>query len=353
MKNDETNIISFDSLQNDEKFYLCKTISRIFAIRLLKSEHPKFFLGYHDGSIHIEVGHVENFTRKGGYGTCRYGWIPDEKFKVKTSSMGAPNYIVWLDLKFGEEDFFEKEKRDIMNWMLSENPSYRILSGYITVDKVSIQNNFAILCITTWQRLEKDQPVFYSSVSDFNDLSTSERGEVGESLGKIFTKRLLYEHQSFFFPDIGKDFLRLEEGVSIDFSKTPPKYFAVPETHWERLNTADSWMPDTTLQVLSNPDKTELKYEMIPKKIVYLEVKTGKNARLERYQQNDIEAMSHAINFIILVCHIIPDYIDKSKSTMVSKLVISFQIVKDGGWGNLTKFYYSDFQDMPLIQNVL
>lgn len=141
--------------------------------------------------------------------------------------------------------------------------------------------------------------------------------------------------------------MRLEEGISIDFSKKPLKYCEVPETHWERLNTADSWMPDTTLQALTNPNKIELKYEMFPKKIVYLEVKTGKNARLERYQQNDIEAMSHASNFIILVCYIVPDYIDKPKSKLVHKLIISFQIVKDGGWGNLTKFYYSDFQDLP------
>lgn len=132
MKNDT---IFFSNLKNDEKFSLCKTIARIFAIRLLKSEHSKFFPDYHDGSIHIEVGHVENFSRKEGYGTCRYGWIPDEKLKVKTTTMGSPDYIVWFDVKFGEDVFFEKEKRDIMNWMISENPRYRVLSCYITIDK--------------------------------------------------------------------------------------------------------------------------------------------------------------------------------------------------------------------------
>ena len=80
MDNNSIDTYTFDSLKNDERFILCRTIARIFTKRLLFSEQAHFFPKHKDGPIHIEVGHAENFSIKEGYGVCRFGWIPDEKF---------------------------------------------------------------------------------------------------------------------------------------------------------------------------------------------------------------------------------------------------------------------------------
>jgi hypothetical protein len=351
MEDNAINTIFFENLKNDEKFILCKTIARIFAKRLLKDERSKFFPKHNDSSLKIEVGHAENLSIIGGYGNCRYGWIPDEKFKVNaykeipgiyTPIPYMPDYLVWLDIKWGENAFFEKEKRDIMNWKIWKNPDNIVLSCYMTVNKNQSKINLQFYLLQLGKGWKKINQVFYSSLSDFNDLSTSERGEIGESLGKIFAKRLLYENRSLFFPEFDKDFLRIEDDISIDCSGAVAKNYEIPNTHWERVNI-DSWIPDTILQVLTNPDNIELKYETFPKKIVYLEVKTGKNARLMRDQKNDIEAMSHVSNFIMLVCSILPEYIQKSESQLVRKLILNFQMVKEGKWETIKKNYYSDF----------
>ena len=250
------------------------------------------------------------------------------------------SYIVWLDIKLGADAFFEKEKRDIMNYIISKKPDNIVLSCNIIVDKkqskLSLQ--FYLLQLGTgWKKLNK---FFYSSLSDFNTLSSSERGEIGESLGKIFAKRLINDNYRMFFPEFERDFLRIEEGISFDFTKSLFGLYNIPDSHWELTNTVNSWEPDAIFQILTNPDSNELKYESFPKKIVYLEVKTGKHARFMRWQKNDTEALSYLSNHMVLFCHIIPE----DTVNFESKLKLNFKILnKEGNWETMKLFYYSDF----------
>ena len=305
--------------------------------------------------MHVEIGHAENFSMN-GYGNCRYGWIADEKFKISVYDKNPgqypsilPEYVIWLDIKFGDDTFFEKEKRDIMNWMIWKNPNYFVLSCHVTFDKNQSKISLQYYTLVLGKGWIKSKHFYYSSLSDFDSFSAQEKGEFGEALGKIFGKRLLFENRTLFFPEFNEEFLRIEDGISIDCSKREPSYYEIPDSNRvtdQRRMIFSGWVPDNIFQVLTSPDNTQLKYETFPKKIVFLEIKTGKNARFERNQKNDIETMSYDSNCIVLLCSIIPEYIETSESKLVRKFILNFQMMKNCEWKAIQKYYYSDFQEL-------
>jgi hypothetical protein len=342
MNDNSINTHFFENLNNDEKTILCKSITKIFAKRLLIDDSLKIFPECDNNYLRVEMGMPENRSFPGHIQS--HGWLPDEKFKIssteKTTDLQTPHLfgyqkIVWLDIQVGEHAFVEKEKREVMNF-ISKKSNQIVISCFITADKNQSKFSLRFYLLETKSGWKKINELFYSSKSDFNNLTTSERGEIGEALASIFAKRLLYENRAVFFPEFEKEFLRIEEGICIDCSDSEPIRVSLllPPNFFTDLS---SWQPDTTFQILANPDVLDLKYEFFPKKIVFLETKTGKNARLERGQQSNAELYSQMPNIIVLFCQILPDNSE-------SKLVLNFKIMRDGrNWETIKTFYYSDF----------
>jgi hypothetical protein len=333
----------FENLNNNEKTILCKSITKIFAKRLLFDDRSKIFPECDDNFLRIEIGMPENLTFP-GHAFASNGWLPDVKFKIfstekmpdlQTTQLFGYQKIVWLDIQVGEDSFVEREKREVMNF-ISKNSNQIVISCLLIADKNQSKLSLQFYLLqpnTGWKKLTK---FFYSSKSDFNNLTSSERGEIGEALASIFAKRLLYENRSAFFPEFDKEFLRIEEGIGIDYSASERIHYSLllPPNFYTNLS---SWEPDATFQILTNPDVHDLKYEFFPKKIAFLEAKTGKNSRFERSQQSDAELYNRMPNIIVLFCQILPENSE-------SKLALNFKIMKDGrNWETIKTFYYSDF----------
>ncbi len=326
MENYLSNLTFFKDLSNREKVILCKTIAKIFTKRFLRTDSFKVFLKDGESPHRIERGLPENFTIPGP-SYMPFGWIADEKFKVFTSdgSDEIPNIrytAVWLDIRVGKDAIFEKAKVDIMNFV-SRRPDDLVFSCLIYPDDAQAKINLQLYrlqpdigwkCITTFS---------YSSSQDFTHLSPFERGQIGESLGTIFAERFLYSERSRLFPNIENENLYIEECL---FSRGNENF----------SHPSNSWVPDATFQVFSNPSPIELIYEFTPKKTAYIEVKTGKNAKFERWQKEDIIRYSKSPNSIVLFCEVLPD-----PSTHTLRLNMKRRF--DEKWKTIQTYYYSDF----------
>jgi hypothetical protein len=258
----------------------------------------------------------------------RYGWIADEKFKVFTITADKENNrykAIWLDVKVGKDAFFEKEKRDIMNFVC-KRPDDFVFSCFVDSDpklgKFHLQ----------WHYLQPDlgwkkvHSVFYSNDEGFNNLSPSERGEIGEALGKIFTKRLLNDERATLFPEFITESLLIESGFPLNYSAYSNN----------SASTMERWEPDAVFQVFTNSDDVELKYEFHPKKNVFVEVKTGKNAKFERWQKEDIIQYDKLPNSFVFFCEILPDV-----STSIFR--INFKKLNNDEWRTFKTYHYYDF----------
>jgi len=164
----------------------------------------------------------------------------------------------------------------------------------------------------------------YSNDSDFNELSPGERGQIGESLGIIFTKRFLYEDRFTIFPELKTGNILIEECVFARGSDRP-------------IHSFNSWVPDATFQIFSNPDPVELSYEFNPKKFVYTEVKTGKSAKFERWQKEEMIQYNQLPNSIALFCEVLPNSSEHTIKMNVKRM-------SDGEWRTSKTYHYSDFQ---------
>ncbi|MGA2918343.1 hypothetical protein [Methanoregula sp.] len=258
-----------------------------------------------------------------------YGWIADEKFKVFTRSDSSnfqnDRYVaVWLDILVGEEAAFDKAKMDIMNYV-SKRQDDLVFSCFVHSDFDQSKLSFQFYYLQPDFGWKKIMTQIYSSNSDFNQLSPFERGQIGEALGNIFTERLLYMDRSSFFPELKNENLLIEECI-------------LTRRCEKTLNSMNSWIPDAVFQVFSNPDPGELKYEFNPKKFVYVEVKTGKSAKFERWQKEEIIQYSKFPDSIVLFCEVIPDSITEAIKLNVKKLI-------DEEWKTIKTFKYSDFSD--------
>jgi hypothetical protein len=255
-----------------------------------------------------------------------HGWIADEKFKVFTGSrtLNIPNsrYIaVWLDVKVGCETRFNKAQMDIMNHVAKRQDDLVFSCAIYPDDKTKLSIHlFHLQSDQGWKQIGH---FYYSSTTDFSGLSPFERGQIGESLGSIFTARLLHENRSDFFPELNAELFFIDECV-------------VPRENVKLSYSLERWIPDAIFQVFSNPNPTKLNYEYNPKKVVYIEVKTGKYAKFERWQMDDILLYSKSPNSIIFYCEILPNASKDSINITVKQLI-------DSQWKTVGIFNYADF----------
>ena len=319
MRDNLSDLILFKDLTEDGKKILCKTLAKVYTKQYLNSASFQKLLKTGETVRKIELGLPENFTI-GGYFYLRYGWIPDEKFKVFTNE--GRYTAVWLDIKVGLDSFFDKAIIDTMNYV-AKRPDDLVFSCVFYPDFENQKINIHLYHLHPDKGWEKIATFTYSSTQDFNLLSPYERGQIGEALGTIFAKGLLISDRFVFFPELNNDPLFVENCV-------------FPRRSEMIKISRESWIPDAIFQIFSNPDASELKYEFTPKKVVYIEVKTGKNAKLERYQKDDIFQYSKLQDTIVLLCEILHD-----SSTNTIKLTLKKML--DGEWKTIKTFNYSDF----------
>jgi hypothetical protein len=327
MNTNLSNITLFKNLTENEKKILCKTLAKIYTKRYLKSNVFNQFLDNGDNVSKVELGLPENFTI-GGYYYLRHGWIADEKFKVFTESSTThipnPRYTaVWLDIKIGLDASFDKAKIDTMNFV-SKRLDDLVFSCNIYPDfkkEKLIINLYNLHSDKGWEKIA----IFtYSSNGDFNELSPYERSQIGEALGNIFSRRLLSTHRATFFPELNNDPLFIEDCV------VPRRDSTISDI------TMENWVPDAIFQVFANQNASELKYEFSPKKYVFIEVKTGKYARFERYQKDDMLQYSELSDTVVLFCEVIPE-----KLTNLIKL--NMKKLDSGKLKLIDTVTYSDF----------
>ena len=305
MAQNSLKIFQYQNLTFDERHKFGVTLAKIFTKRLLNEERALLLPEYAKESIRIELGLSENFSLSGIEG-LPFGWIPDLKYKILTKKPEDLQFQypqkrnVWVDVKIGDDADFQKEKKDIMSFM-SLNPENIVISCFIILDEKQsklILKFYWMQCRKGWTKIKE---YIYSSISEFDKFKSAERGDIGESLAKIFTKRLLLEERAQLFPEYEKEFINIEEGISLDYTNPNRRYFS-PEPFQHTRNTQQSWIPDAIFQLLANTNLFDLKFELKPKKLVWLEVKTGKEAKLERWQRNDIEYLNENPFNILLLC---------------------------------------------------
>jgi hypothetical protein len=340
MEQNSQKIIQYQNFTFDERHKFGVTLAKIFTKRLLFEERSLLFLEYEKDSIKIELGLPENFFIP-GVESLAFGWIPDLKYKILTKKPEDLQFLypqkrnVWIDVKIGDDADFQKEKKDIMSFM-SLNPENIVISCFIIPDAKQSKLILKFYWMQSRKGWTKIKEYIYSSISEFDNLTSAERGDLGESLAKIFTKRLLLEKRAQLFPEYEGEFIKIEEGISLDYTNPNRRYFS-PELFQHAKNTHQSWIPDAIFQLLTNINPFDLKFELKPKKFVWLEVKTGKEAKLERWQRNDIEYLNENPFNILLLCQISPDCEN-------SKLKLTFsKMQEDSNWKKIGEYSYTDF----------
>jgi len=327
MNTNLSNVTLFKNLTENEKNILCKTLAKLYTKRYLKSDSFTKFLDNGENVFRVELGLPENFTI-GGYYYLRHGWIADEKFKVFTES-GTTNVLnsrytaVWLDIKIGLDSSFDKAKMDTMNFV-SKRPDDLVFSCNIYPDFKKEKLMITLYHLYPDKGWEKIATFTYSSNNDFNELLPYERSQIGEALGNIFSRRLLSTYRATIFPELNNDPLFIEECVI-------PRRFS--EIHDISM---DNWIPDAIFQVFVNQNASELKYEFNPKKYVFVEVKTGKYARFERYQKDDMQRYGELSDTIVLFCEV-------TSEKLTNTIKLNMKKIDSGKLKFIDTFTYSDF----------
>jgi len=271
MEQNSKKIIQYHDFSVNERLKFGVALAKIFTKRLLDEERALLLPEYTKESIKIELGLPENFSLSGIEG-LPFGWIPDLKFKILTKKLNDLQFQypqkrnVWVDVKIGDDADFQKEKKDIMSFM-SLNPENIVISCFIILDENQskfILKFYWMQCRKGWTKIKE---YIYSSISEFDKLKSADRGDIGESLAKIFTKRLLFWERTQLFSEYEKEFINIEEGISLDYTNPKRKYFS-PEPFQHTRNTQQSWIPDAIFQLLTNTNLFDLKFELKPKKLV-------------------------------------------------------------------------------------
>lgn len=345
-------VIEFKNFNSKEIVIIGNALAKIFTRRLILKETHLLFPEFENLHIRIQDGIPENFSIPES-AFLKVGWIPDAKFKIHTNSDADKrkffynvSKIVWLEVSIDAD--IAKSKKDIMSFV-SQKPENIVLICFFNEDKKGsklILRFYLIQGKNGWKKIkeyyytsfrnvrsnEENEENKNSKIIEFKDLSPREKGEIGEAIANILTNRILLEGKSLFFPE--KDIIRIEDQVSAYLDNPSQTIFSYQTNN---MNIFGSWEPDGIFQVLTSSDPFDSISKVNQKKIVYLEVKTGKNARFERTQLSDMENISKIQNFIVLFCQVFPE-------TKYSILIFNFFIVKsDSDWKLIKQYYYSDF----------
>jgi len=354
------NSITFDNFDLIEKQIYVNSLAFIFAKRLIKENIALFFPSLKNQIIRINEGIPDNFTLPNSgpkYGCNPITWTPKAKFKIQFGEQFPYSDFeqrVWFEIIFNKP--FETADKDVIYSVLQDMCQHQygefinvILSCLVIPDNQNstIEFNFYLLGnLKQWKKLKtyyyngfKKSNIFEGNSSDlatsklisFKNLTPQERGSLGEALGKILGRRLLIENKALFFPEFENELINAELGSSWYFT------YLGETVNLDVKRRQCTWEPDLVFRILTNVDPNDLIFELAPKKMVFFEVKTGKNATFERSQKEDMEYWSMAQNYLVLYCNILPDSDD-------SKLNITFKRVRyNTEWEPVSKFSYSDF----------
>ena len=318
-----------------------------------------FFQNLENIDFRISEGISESYTLPNTgpkYGVFPITWTPDYKFKIVGKEFPNSDYQmrIWVKIIFNES--LDMDQKDIMCSFLQHQNQNEIknviLSCIIIPDLKQSRIAFHYYLLRDskgWIRLKTYYYIGFkksgtpqsnehnskeSEKITFKDLLSLERGLLGESIGEIFTNRLFIEYKSSFFPELLNELIKIESGTPRYHTELSQMIRAESQLYFE------SWQPDLIFQVLSNVNANDLIFELKPKKIVWVEVKTGKNATFERSQKENMERSSLIQGLIILYCNILPESSD-------TNLTIRFSLVRfNSEWKNCTQYFYSDFPQL-------
>jgi len=364
MEPENSKLFCFNDLTSVERRNYIYTLAKIFARRVIIEEIDTFFPNLKGSDIRTNDGIPDNFILSGTgptSGVIPISWTPDAKYKIIIGKSGIQSFNdqkIWLKIIY--DDIFEKDQKDIIDQTI------RTLNNNQFIDLKNIalsclvipepQNqafgfHFYILKeLSGWKRIKS---YYYSgfSVSDFKiknpdiknvtgeeiikfkNFSSRENGELGESLTDIFARRLIHENKPLFFPDLKENFIKIENEK---IRNTSDEYYKII-TELQGNNRSGTWDPDIQFHILANSNPFDLMYEIYPKKLVWIEVKTGKNARFERSQELDMEHFSQNLDLFVIYCNVLPD-----SSNL--KLNLCFKRVQKGErWKDLAQHSYTDF----------
>ncbi|MFZ0674222.1 MAG: hypothetical protein WB811_01675 [Methanoregula sp.] len=335
MEQDHLQLNNFENLNPTEKRFYLDSLARVFSRRVIVEEKTSFFPNLKDEVIRINEGIPEDFTLPNTgpkYGVSPITWIPCAKYKILIKNgfiLSDTEQRVWFEIIFDKT--IEKDQKDVMKSVI-QDPKSVVLSCLVIPEYNNFKIGFHFYVLRDDNGWKKIKDYYYygfknshmdnqdsgnTGLIGFDDLSSPEKGLLGESLGHIFARRLLIENKTHFFPLFEKEVIRIEK----------LRYYTVSQ----------SWEPDISFQILTNVDPIDLTLELIPKKHVCVEVKTGRNARFERFQKDDMQNSSLKSNLIILCCNILPD-------SSNSKLNVLFQQVQyKSAWATVGQYYYKDF----------
>ena len=334
MELENSKLFCFNDLTSVERRNYIYTLAKIFARRVIIEDIDTFFPNLKGSDIRTNDGIPDNFILSGtgpASGVIPISWTPDAKYKIMIGKSGIQSFNdqkIWLKIIY--DDVFEKDQKDIIDQTI------RTLNNNQFVDPKNIalsclaipesQNqafgfHFYILKeLSGWKRIKS---YYYSgfSVSDFKiknpdsknvtreeiikfkNFSSREKGELGESLTDIFARRLINENKPLFFPDLKENFIKIENEK---IRNTSDEYYKII-TELQGDNRFRTWDPDIQFHILANSNPFDLMYEIYPKKLVWIEVKTGKNARFERSQELDMEHFSQNLDLFVIYCNVLPD----------------------------------------------
>jgi hypothetical protein len=185
----------------------------------------------------------------------------------------------------------------------------------------------------------------------FKQLNSNEKGKLGEALARIIAKRFLKKEISLFIPDLDSEKVRIEEGIPELFATEGNQLYKIDHNNpnfpspdiWEY----PQWTPDVKLKI-NYPGHSTYDPSLIVENViivVYLEIKTGKHAKVERSQKFVMECVNNnksllvagTSNLICLRCDIIPDD-DKGS------LLLKFYRNSDNTmWKEFKRYEYSDY----------
>jgi len=354
----------FNDLTSVERKNYIYSLAKIFARRVVIKEKGIIFPNLKDSDIRTNEGIPDNFILSGTgpvSGVIPISWIPDAKYKIMIGKTWPPSFNdqkVWLKIIYDE--VFEKDQKDIIGQTIRDlnnnqfiDPKNVALSCLVIPEPENLVIGFHFFIMRDLNGWKKIQSHYYTGFSgsnshsrdidktnrsdreviNFKDLSSREKGEVGESLGNIFARRMIIDNKQSFFSDLDESFIKIEDEK---IRNTSDEYYKII-TKLRGDTRFGTWDPDIRYHILANSNPFDLMFEIYPKKIVWIEVKTGKNARFERSQETDMECISQNSDLLVIYCNVLPD-------SSNFKLNLCFnQVQNRGKWKELMQYSYTDF----------